>query len=111
MFADVKIIISSVIDELQKNPDRRFIYVEMAFFTRWWNEQSQATQDIVRDLVETGEVRIIIERNCRYILLRELLGAGVHQVDLVESSVSNVWNGTGFMLDQRTSTYLSYSIG
>ena len=27
-------------DELAKNKDRKFIYVEMAFFARWWNEQT-----------------------------------------------------------------------
>ena len=33
--------------ELQLNPNRTFIYVEMAFFTRWWNEQSDETKEIV----------------------------------------------------------------
>jgi hypothetical protein len=33
------------------NPDRRYIYVEMAFFWRWWNEQSDGTRNIVKQLV------------------------------------------------------------
>ncbi|OQR72658.1 lysosomal alpha-mannosidase-like [Tropilaelaps mercedesae] len=46
-------ILDSVVEELQKNPDRRFIYVEMAFFSRWWEEQSSTIQYIVRDLVQS----------------------------------------------------------
>lgn len=29
----------SVIEQLVADPNRKFIYVEMAFFARWWNEQ------------------------------------------------------------------------
>ena len=45
--ASVQFILDTVIDELQKNPNRTFIYVEMAFFVRWWNEQSDDMKDIV----------------------------------------------------------------
>uniref|UniRef100_A0A1X7VJH7 Alpha-mannosidase n=1 Tax=Amphimedon queenslandica TaxID=400682 RepID=A0A1X7VJH7_AMPQE len=38
--AAVQYIISSVVEELSKNKDRKFIYVEIAFFIRWWNEQT-----------------------------------------------------------------------
>ena len=33
--------------ELEKNPDRKFIYVEIAFFYRWWNEQTDEMKDKV----------------------------------------------------------------
>lgn len=33
---------------LQANPERKFIYVEIAFFYRWWREQTPATQAIVK---------------------------------------------------------------
>ena len=46
--AAVQYILDSVVQELQKDPNRTFIYVEMAFFTRWWNEQSNATKQVVR---------------------------------------------------------------
>jgi hypothetical protein len=35
----VQYILDSVIPELMKDPTKRFIYVEMAFFWRWWREQ------------------------------------------------------------------------
>ena len=38
---------------------RRFIYVESAFFWRWWNEQTDAKKDIVRGLVNQGRYRNI----------------------------------------------------
>ena len=40
-------ILDTVMDELGKNPDRKFIYVEMAFFYRWWNEQTDEMKDKV----------------------------------------------------------------
>ncbi|XP_022651208.1 lysosomal alpha-mannosidase-like isoform X2 [Varroa jacobsoni] len=56
---NVKYILDSVIEELQKDPERRFIYVEMAFFTKWWNEQTAIIQNIVRDLVHSGRLEFI----------------------------------------------------
>ena len=38
--AAVQYILDTVMNELGKNKDRKFIYVEMAFFIRWWNEQT-----------------------------------------------------------------------
>lgn len=47
-------ILDSVVDQLLKNPDRRFIYVETAFFYRWWKQQSPEMQRTVRQLVSEG---------------------------------------------------------
>lgn len=52
--AGVQYILDSVVDQLLKNPDRRFIYVEMAFFYRWWKRQSSSMQQTVRQLVNEG---------------------------------------------------------
>ena len=46
--ASVQYILDTVVDELQKDPNRTFIYVEMAFFVRWWREQTDETKNIVR---------------------------------------------------------------
>ena len=32
---------------MAEDEKKTFIYVEMAFFTRWWNEQSKETQQLV----------------------------------------------------------------
>jgi len=49
--ASVQYIIDSVIEALVDNPDRRYIYVEMAYFTRWWNEQTEEKRNVVKQLV------------------------------------------------------------
>ncbi|XP_027990414.2 lysosomal alpha-mannosidase isoform X2 [Eptesicus fuscus] len=54
--AGVQYILDSVIASLLAEPTRRFVYVEMAFFSRWWHQQTNATQDVVRDLVRQGRL-------------------------------------------------------
>ena len=39
--------------------ERRFIYVESAFFWRWWGEQGEGMQTTVRDLVDSGRLEFI----------------------------------------------------
>jgi lysosomal alpha-mannosidase len=52
--AGVQYILDSIVLALDENPDRRFIYVEMAFFSRWWLQQTDETHDKVRGLVNAG---------------------------------------------------------
>lgn len=59
--AGVQYILDSVVDQLLKNPDRRFIYVETAFFYRWWKQQSSAMQQTVRQLVNEGARGTLVE--------------------------------------------------
>lgn len=53
--AGVQYILDSVISALLAEPTRRFVYVEMAFFSRWWHQQTNETQEVVRRLVRQGE--------------------------------------------------------
>ncbi|XP_066512258.1 lysosomal alpha-mannosidase-like [Hoplias malabaricus] len=57
--AGVQYILDSVVSELQKNPARRFIYVETAFFYRWWNDQNENTRKIVTQLVQEGRLEFV----------------------------------------------------
>eukprot|EP01115_Flamella_aegyptia_P010829 TRINITY_DN4877_c0_g1_i2.p1 TRINITY_DN4877_c0_g1~~TRINITY_DN4877_c0_g1_i2.p1 ORF type:complete len:132 (-),score=11.42 TRINITY_DN4877_c0_g1_i2:85-480(-) len=52
--AGVQYIIDGVVAALQENPERKFIYVEIAFFSRWWYEQNDYKKEIVRNLVKNG---------------------------------------------------------
>ncbi|XP_008583190.1 PREDICTED: lysosomal alpha-mannosidase [Galeopterus variegatus] len=54
--AGVQYILDSVISALLAEPTRRFVYVEMAFFSRWWYQQTNATQETVRQLVRQGRL-------------------------------------------------------
>ncbi|KAN0028185.1 hypothetical protein ACTFIV_010018 [Dictyostelium citrinum] len=58
-FAGVQYTLDTAITCLLANPDRKFIYVEIAFFQRWWNEQTTAMQNIVKGLVESGQLEFI----------------------------------------------------
>ena len=44
-------IIDTAIDELLKDPNKRFTQVEMKFFTMWWDRQTGELRDDVRNLV------------------------------------------------------------
>ncbi len=57
--AGVQYILDSVIPALQKNKDRTFIYVEMAFFKRWWDQQDNSMKETVRDLVKKRQLEFI----------------------------------------------------
>lgn len=62
--AGVQYILDSVIQELLKDPSRRFIYVEMAFFWRWWHEQSNNMKHVVQNLVNEGRLEFILGGWC-----------------------------------------------
>ncbi|KAB0792238.1 hypothetical protein PPYR_14197 [Photinus pyralis] len=57
--AQVKYIISSVVDALRENPKRRFIQVETAFFHKWWQEQNEEKRQQVHDLIRNGRLQIV----------------------------------------------------
>uniref|UniRef100_A0A3P9MSJ1 Alpha-mannosidase n=2 Tax=Poecilia reticulata TaxID=8081 RepID=A0A3P9MSJ1_POERE len=57
--AGVQYILDSVVDQLLKNPDRRFIYVETGFFYRWWKQQSSSMQQTVKQLVNQGRLEFV----------------------------------------------------
>ncbi len=57
--AGVQHILNAVIKELAWNPDRRFIYVEQAFFQRYWDEIDEPTAALVRGLVAGGQLEFL----------------------------------------------------
>jgi lysosomal alpha-mannosidase len=52
--AGVQYIIDSAINSLLQNEKRRFIYVETAFFWKWWKEQDNIIKGAVKELVANG---------------------------------------------------------
>ncbi|KAJ9591913.1 hypothetical protein L9F63_001515, partial [Diploptera punctata] len=57
--AGIQYIFDTVLDALEHHPDRKFIYVETAFFWKWWLEQEESTQLRVKDLVNQGRIEFI----------------------------------------------------
>ena len=37
----------------------RFVYVEVIYFSKWWQLQTELTRDIVRDLVQNGRLEFL----------------------------------------------------
>ncbi|CAI5488501.1 unnamed protein product, partial [Closterium sp. Naga37s-1] len=56
----VQFILETVVDQLEANPDRRFIQVEQGFFYRWWQQQSEGMRQRVRALVHSGQLEFIV---------------------------------------------------
>ncbi|KAJ8898443.1 hypothetical protein PR048_003803 [Dryococelus australis] len=57
--AGVQYIIDSVVGELTKDPSKRFIQVETAFFWKWWLEQDDDMRQTYRKLVNSGQIEMI----------------------------------------------------
>uniref|UniRef100_A0A8D8PLF5 Alpha-mannosidase n=1 Tax=Cacopsylla melanoneura TaxID=428564 RepID=A0A8D8PLF5_9HEMI len=57
--AGVQFILDSVIRELVSDPKKKFIYVETAFFWKWWTKQDELVRKQVRLLVNEGRLEFI----------------------------------------------------
>ncbi|XP_072346983.1 lysosomal alpha-mannosidase [Scyliorhinus torazame] len=57
--AGVQYILDSVIPQLQDDPAKRFIYVEVAFFHLWWQNQSDRMKTLVKQLVSEGRLEFV----------------------------------------------------
>lgn len=56
----VQYTLDSVVESLKKSVDRRFIYVETAFFWRWWTNQDEEMKATVKRLVNNGQLEFIL---------------------------------------------------
>ena len=57
--AGVQYILDSVIPALEANSERKFIYVEIGYFKRWWDEQTSSMRDRVKKLVKNRQLEFI----------------------------------------------------
>ncbi|XP_074562750.1 alpha-mannosidase-like, partial [Curcuma longa] len=73
-------VLDSVVGSLLKDPNRKFIFAEQAFFQRWWREQSDKTQEIVRKLVDSGQLEFINGGWCMHD------EATVHYIDMIDQT-------------------------
>lgn len=55
----VQYIFDSVLQELENDPSRRFIYVETGFFDIWWRHQNDAVKARFNKLVQSGQLEFI----------------------------------------------------
>ncbi|XVE67611.1 hypothetical protein DITRI_Ditri09bG0001700 [Diplodiscus trichospermus] len=64
--ACVQNVLDSIVPTLLADKNRKFIYVELAFFQRWWRDQSELTQSIVKELVSSGQLEFINGGMCMH---------------------------------------------
>ncbi|XP_018570360.1 lysosomal alpha-mannosidase [Anoplophora glabripennis] len=57
--AGVQYIITSVVEALMENSDRRYIQVETAFFWKWWKSQTDDMREKFKYLVDNGQIEMV----------------------------------------------------
>ncbi|KAM1788524.1 hypothetical protein ACFX11_038807 [Malus domestica] len=78
--ACVQNVLDSLVPALLADKNRKFIYVEQAFFQRWWREQSKGTQNIVKQLVNDGQLELINGGMCMHD------EAATHYIDMIDQT-------------------------
>ncbi|XP_077212125.1 alpha-mannosidase At3g26720-like [Tasmannia lanceolata] len=78
--ASVQNILDSIVPALLADKNRKFIYVEQAFFQRWWRQQSAALKNVVKELVSTGQLEFINGGMCMHD------EATPHYIDMIDQT-------------------------
>ncbi|RVX17989.1 putative alpha-mannosidase [Vitis vinifera] len=78
--ACVENVLDSLVTALLSNPDRKFIYVEQAFFQRWWGDQSEIIQGLVRKFISSGQLELINGGMCMHD------EATSHYIDMIDQT-------------------------
>ncbi|WOL07300.1 alpha-mannosidase [Canna indica] len=73
-------VLDSVVVALLKDPNRKFVFAEQAFFQKWWSEQNDRTQEVVRHLVVSGQLEFINGGWCMHD------EATVHYIDMIDQT-------------------------
>jgi alpha-mannosidase len=78
--ACVQNVLDSIVPALLADKNRKFIYVEQAFFQRWWNEQSEEIKRIVKELIHSGQLELINGGMCMHD------EAAPHYIDMIDQT-------------------------
>ncbi|XP_021298038.1 probable alpha-mannosidase At5g13980 [Herrania umbratica] len=78
--ACVQNVLDSIVPALLADKNRKFIYVEQAFFQRWWRDQSELMQSIVKKLVSSGQLEFINGGMCMHD------EAAPHYIDMIDQT-------------------------
>ncbi|XP_073296505.1 alpha-mannosidase-like isoform X2 [Primulina huaijiensis] len=78
--ACVENVLDSVVVSLRRDPNRKFIFAEMAFFYRWWKEQSSEIQAEVRQLVDARQLEFVNGGLCMHD------EATTHYIDMIDQT-------------------------
>jgi alpha-mannosidase len=97
---EVYYIVDTVVDQLLRDPNRKFMFVEIAFFARWWDEQPESRREQARQLVAEGRLEFVNggwcmhdEASPHYVEMVDQTTRG-HQFLLKEFGLSGIPNAT-----------------
>lgn len=83
--ACVQNVLDSLIPALLADKNRKFIYVEQAFFQRWWRQQNDAVKKTVGLLVSSGQLELINGGMCMHD------EAATHYIDMIDQTTLGHW--------------------
>lgn len=92
--ACVENVLDSVVEALLRDPNRKFVFAEQAFFQRWWATQEIERQEEVRKLVVAGQLEFV---NGGWVMHDE---AASHYIDMIDQTTL----GHSFIKKQFNST-------
>ncbi|KAL6908177.1 hypothetical protein ACP4OV_002347 [Aristida adscensionis] len=72
--------LDSVVDALARDPARKFVFAEQAFFQRWWAQKNSNVQSLVHKLVDSGQLEFINGGWCMHD------EAAVHYIDMIDQT-------------------------
>ncbi|XP_078160110.1 putative alpha-mannosidase At5g13980 [Carex rostrata] len=78
--ACVQNVLDSMVTALLKDKNRKFIYVEQAFFQRWWRQQSEMIKETVKGFIDSGQLEFINGGMCMHD------EATVHYIDMIDQT-------------------------
>ncbi|XP_030940377.1 probable alpha-mannosidase At5g13980 isoform X2 [Quercus lobata] len=76
----VQDVLDSIVPALLADKNRKFIFIEQAFFQRWWRDQSVEVQSIVKQLVSSGQLELINGGMCMHD------EATAHYIDMIDQT-------------------------
>lgn len=87
---EVYYVVDTVVDQLLRDENRKFMFVEIAFFARWWDEQPDHRRNQTRMLVQEGRLEFVNGGWCMHD------EASTHYVEMVDQTT----RGHQFLLKQ-----------
>ena len=56
----MRYIIDNVVKLLEDNANRRFVFAEIAFIEKWWNESTNEKRDVFLRLLHNGQIEFVL---------------------------------------------------
>ena len=92
--AGVQYIIDSAINAILQNENQKFIYVETAFFWKWWVQQEPILQAKVKELVLNGMNTFFSITSSQIYLLTKINLFFLRSIGIYKWRLVNEWRGS-----------------